>query len=112
MVVRAILSSCLSSSNSSEPLRSVHNRVYRLPGFVYGKIRLLEEQGEGARLEVEMRPRANGRTLCSGCGQPAPGYDRLRPRRFQFVPMLGRRLLPQAPGNLGDGAFKDSKRSA
>ena len=36
-----------------------------------------------------MRPRANGRALCSGCGEPAPGYDRLQPRRFQFVPVLG-----------------------
>ena len=58
-------------------LKTILNRVYQLPGFVYGKIRLVraEEEGERDRLEVEVRPRANGRALCSGCGQPAPGYD-------------------------------------
>ena len=72
-------------------LKTILNRVYQLPGFVYGKIRLVRagEEGERDRLEVEVRPRANGRALCSGCGQPAPGYDRLQPRRFQFVPVLG-----------------------
>ena len=72
-------------------LKTILNRVYQLPGFVYGKIRLVraKEEGERDRLEVEVRPRANGRALCSGCGQPAPGYDRLQPRRFQFVPVLG-----------------------
>ena len=72
-------------------LKTILNRVYQLPGFVYGKIRLVPagQEGERDRLEVEVRPRANGRALCSGCGQPAPGYDRLQPRRFQFVPVLG-----------------------
>ena len=70
-------------------LRTLLNRVYKLPGFVYGKIRLLPDGAGGDRLEVKVRPRANGRALCAGCGQPAPGYDRLRPRRFQFVPVLG-----------------------
>ncbi len=72
-------------------LRTILNRVYKLPGFVYGRIQLIEgkSESEGARLEVEVRARANARTLCSGCGQPAPGYDRLQPRRFQFAPVLG-----------------------
>ena len=71
--------------------KTVSNRVCQLPGFVYGRIRLVRAAKEGERdlLEVDVRPRANGRALCSGCGQPAPGYDRLRPRRFQFVPVLG-----------------------
>ena len=47
------------------------------------------DEGERDRIEVDVRLRANGRALCSGCGQPAPGCDRLRPRRFQFVPVLG-----------------------
>jgi transposase len=38
-------------------------------------------------LEVQILPRANGRPVCSGCGQPGPGYDRLPPRRFEFVPL-------------------------
>ena len=72
-------------------LKTVLNRVCQLPGFVYGRIRLVPagKEGERDRIEVEVRPRAKGRALCSGCGQPAPGYDRLQPRRFQFVPVLG-----------------------
>lgn len=70
-------------------LRTILNRVHKLPGFVYGRIRLLADSSDAARLLVEVRPRAGSRGRCSGCGQPAPGYDRLRPRLFQFVPILG-----------------------
>ena len=36
-------------------LKTILNRVYQLPGFVYGRIRLVraEEEGERDRLEVE-----------------------------------------------------------
>ncbi len=66
-------------------LKTLLNRVYKLPGFVYGKIRLVPagKQGGRDRLEVEVRPRAGTKARCSGCGKPGPGYDRLRPRRFQ-----------------------------
>ena len=72
-------------------LKTILNQVYRLPGFVYGKIRLVpaEEEGARPRVEVEVRPRANGQAQCSGCGERAPGYDSLQPRRFRFVPVLG-----------------------
>ena len=36
---------------------------------------------------MPIRPRANGRPVCSGCGKRRPGYDRLQPRRFEFVPL-------------------------
>ena len=70
-------------------LRTILNRVYKLPGFVYGKIRLVEREGGQAEVEVEVLPRANGRARCSGCGEPAPCYDRRERRRYQFVPVLG-----------------------
>jgi transposase len=38
-------------------------------------------------IEILIEPRANGRPICSGCGQRAPGYDRLAERRFEFVPL-------------------------
>ena len=41
----------------------------------------------GLTLEVPIVPRANGRPICSGCGKRRPGYDRLAPRRFEFVPL-------------------------
>ena len=39
------------------------------------------------RLEVAVRERANSRPICSGCGRPGPGYDRLPERRYEFVPL-------------------------
>jgi hypothetical protein len=47
-----------------------------------------EQDGELA-IEVEVESRSNGRPICSGCGQPAPGYDRLAKRRFEYVPLWG-----------------------
>jgi len=40
-------------------------------------------------LEVEVHARKNGRAICSGCGRPGAGYDRLPERRFEFVPLWG-----------------------
>jgi transposase len=41
-------------------------------------------------MEVDIRPRSNGKPICSGCGKPRPGYDRAaQPRRFQYVPLWG-----------------------
>jgi transposase len=68
-------------------LKTIVNRVTDYKSFVVGKVRWVEE-GERLALEVEMRPRANGRPVCSGCGRVRPGYDRsVEPRRFEFVPL-------------------------
>jgi len=66
-------------------LKTILNRVQKHSSFVYGTIRFIE--AERLTLEVEVQPRENGRARCSGCGKPAPGYDRLAPRRFEFVPL-------------------------
>jgi len=47
------------------------------------------EEAARPTLEVELHSRKNGRPICSGCGRPGPGYDRLPARRFQFVPLWG-----------------------
>jgi len=62
--------------------------VEKHKSFVYGEVKLLEE-GDELSLEVQIEARANGRPLCSGCEQAAPGYDRLPERRFAFVPFWG-----------------------
>jgi len=68
-------------------LKTILNRVTNYKSFVVGKVKWAEDS-EALSLEVEMRPRANGHPICSGCGGKAPGYDRSRtPRRFEFVPM-------------------------
>ena len=70
-------------------LRTVLNRVHKLAGFVYGDCRLRRDKRGDSYLEIDVRPRANGRAVCSACGRRGPGYDRLETRRFQFVPVLG-----------------------
>jgi transposase len=69
-------------------LKTILNRIERYKSFVYGKVRMLEEDGELA-IEIEVEARANGRPICSGCGHPAAGYDRLAKRRFEYVPLWG-----------------------
>lgn len=69
-------------------LKTILNRVEKHKSFVYGKVTWVEA-GDRAALEVAVAPRANGRPVCSGCERPRPGYDRLPPRRFEFVPLWG-----------------------
>jgi len=69
-------------------LKTILNRVEHFKSFVYGKAKWVEDD-EGGWIEVEIEARKNGRPICSGCGRPAPGYDRLPERRFEFVPLWG-----------------------
>ena len=66
-------------------LKTILNRVERHKSFVYGAVRFCD--AEASALEVEVQERANGRPICSACGQTAPGYDRLPERRYEFVPL-------------------------
>jgi transposase len=68
-------------------LKTILNQVTHYKSFVFKKVRWLTE---GKSLVVEIRPRANGRPVCSGCGKVRPGYDcSATPRRFEFVPWWG-----------------------
>ena len=70
-------------------LKTILNRVTDYKSFVVEKVNWAEDSKPLA-LEVTMRPRANGRVICSGCGEVRPGYDRAEvPRRFEFVPLWG-----------------------
>ena len=73
-------------------LKTILNRLEKHRGFVYVGDRFVEEEGETV-IEVEIAARANGRAICSGCGIPRPGYDRLASRRFEFVPLWGVRVF-------------------
>ncbi len=64
-------------------LKTILNCVQKFKSFVYGAVRWVEG-APSPTLEVELHPRANGRPVCSGCGQSGPGYDRLPARRFEF----------------------------
>ena len=68
-------------------LKTILNRVYRHPGFVYSDFKLI-----GTRrptLHVTVKPRRGSKAVCSGCNQKAPGYDKLEERRFEFIPLWG-----------------------
>ena len=62
------------------------NACHHFPGFVYDDARL---DPATHTIEVEVRPRRGSKPRCSGCGQPAAGYDQLAERRFEFIPVWG-----------------------
>jgi transposase len=69
-------------------IQTILNRIQPHHGFVYSAARLL---GDVANLfiEIDIQPRQGSHPVCSGCGKPGPGYDSLKLRRFEFIPMWG-----------------------
>lgn len=65
-------------------LKTILNHVERHKSFVYQEARFADDK---RAIEIPIEARANGRAVCSGCGQRRPGYDRLPPRRFEYVPL-------------------------
>jgi transposase len=62
------------------------NACHHFPGFVYERARLIAATNT---IEIDVRPRRGSKACCSGCQQPAVGYDRLPRRRFEFIPIWG-----------------------
>jgi hypothetical protein len=67
-------------------LQTVLNRVAPQKSFTYDAVSWANDSGRLA-LEVRIEPRRTTRPICSGCHRKRPGYDRLPPRRYQFVPL-------------------------
>ena len=64
-------------------LPRILNHCHPIPGFVYGRATFSEDEQS---VLIEVRPRKRSAAICSGCHQPAPGYDQSRmPRRFEFI---------------------------
>ncbi len=40
-------------------------------------------------IEIAVRPRKGSAAVCSRCHEPAPGYDQLAERRYEFIPFWG-----------------------
>ena len=67
-------------------LITILNHCHHHRGFVYRHTRF----GSGKKsIEVDVRPRQGSAVVCSGCHAPAPGYDHLPERRFEFIPFWG-----------------------
>ena len=67
-------------------LITILNRCHRFPGFVYEQARFSSDHKS---IEIDVRPRKRSAAVCSRCHQPAPGYDQLPERRFEFIPFWG-----------------------
>src|SRR5262245_8219513 len=67
-------------------LITILNRCHRFPGFVYQQARFGSDYKS---IEIAVRPRKGSAAVCSRCHQPAPGYDQLSERRFEFIPFWG-----------------------
>ena len=67
-------------------LITILNHCHHHRGFVYQHARFGSDK---KTIEVGVRPREGSTTVCSGCHKPAPGYDHLPERRFEFIPFWG-----------------------
>src|SRR5580700_1369956 len=67
-------------------LITILNRCHRFRGFVYQQAHLGADKKS---IEVAVRPRKGSTAVCSRCHLPAPGYDQLAERRFEFIPLWG-----------------------
>ena len=67
-------------------LITILNRCHRFRGFVYHHARFTADH---KTIEISVRPRKHSAAICSRCHQPAPGYDQLAERRFEFIPLWG-----------------------
>ena len=67
-------------------LTTILNRCHHFRGFVYEHARFSTDKKS---IEVILRPRKGSAALCSRCHLPAPGYDQLAERRFEFIPLWG-----------------------
>jgi len=72
-------------------LITILNRCHRFRGFVYHRVTLSSDHKS---IEVSVRPRKGSAAVCSRCHQPAPGYDQLGERRFEFIPLCGFFVFP------------------
>jgi transposase len=67
-------------------LITILNHCHRFPGFVYHQAGFSSDHKS---IEIAVRPRKGSKAVCSRCHKPAPGYDQLPERRFEFIPFWG-----------------------
>ncbi len=67
-------------------LITILNRCHRFRGFVYQHAKFGADKKS---IEVLVRPRNGSAAVCSRCHLPAPGYDQLVERRFEFISLWG-----------------------
>jgi len=73
-------------------VKTILNQCHKFKSFVYDQVRFVDWNGE-KHIEIDVLPRRNSKVICSCCERPAPLYDRLNKRRFEFVPLWGYRVF-------------------
>ena len=73
-------------------LKTILNQCQKFKSFVYHQVRFVDWNGE-KHIEVDVLARRNSKAICSCCERPAPLYDRLDKRRFEFIPLWGYRVF-------------------
>jgi len=69
-------------------IKTILNNCHKFKSFVYGRAYFAEHAGKQA-IHVEIEARKNSQGICSRCQRLAPGYDRLKARKFEFIPLWG-----------------------
>ena len=67
-------------------LITILNTCHHFRGFVYQHAHFSADRKS---IEVAVRSRKGAVAICSRCHMPAPGYDQLAERRFEFIPLWG-----------------------
>ena len=70
-------------------LKTILNQVQCLVGFVYQEIELFAKSGQPHVMKIKIAAHEGRRRRCSKCLNPAPGYGRLRARRWLHEPVWG-----------------------
>ncbi len=86
MVLRFTLELFVFATVRAMELTTILNHCHHHRGFVYQHARFGPDK---KTIEVAVRPRQGAAAICSGCQKPAPGYDHLPERRFEFIPFWG-----------------------
>jgi len=74
-------------------LETILNCCYKIKGFVYAKACLKTIDHNKTVIAVQLRPRKNSKPRCVICQKPGSRYDRLKPRKFWFIPLWGFRVM-------------------
>lgn len=69
-------------------IKTILNKCHKFKSFVYGRAYFADHGGKQA-IHIEIEARKNSQGICSRCRRPAPGYDRLKERKFEFIPLWG-----------------------
>jgi transposase len=67
-------------------LITILNHCHHFPGFVYQHACFTSDHRS---IQIAVCPRKGSAAVCSRCHHPAPGYDQLPQRRFEFIPFWG-----------------------